>query len=35
LRNANKAFRFKPAIPAVGEMCFGQRSVQLVWVWQE
>src|SRR5204862_2962692 len=25
--------RFRPAIPAVGEICFGQRSLQLTCVW--
>jgi len=26
--------RFSPAIAAVGESFFGQRSVQLTWLWQ-
>src|SRR5690606_12082450 len=31
---ALRTARLSPEIPAVGEMCFGQRSVQLRWVWQ-
>ena len=33
-RTAFAVARLSPAIDAVGEICFGQRSVQLTCVWQ-
>jgi hypothetical protein len=34
LSKALKVARFSPAIAAVGDIFFGQRSVQLMCVWQ-